>query len=426
MDNHIRAVEDKSDNLVLLKLEDEIFRTVLNINQKYVDIIQSWYEKCDYMIHIEYSSISIPSKISNANKKKILYRNIDNKNKELFINSYIPEILAMETIHDKIKDIEKSIFTDNLVGNPDETVVKMLSLTSLGINIPNEITGIEIKNTEQKITDRKTIRNANLQLRDEPPVPITIVTPFNQTTIQEYYNAASDLHKTKKFNSTENFISGRFPECNIQPYNFEYNALKHSIFDNVLRLDVVKDISEFYGSKKDETIIVLLNPLILQTVVITNPSSDVFDIIIKYPEYGFIELFKMKFKIEDVEKTIYKNFDGVKFDSAEKINIELINTAKMIELIKNNYYNNGKYEPEEVEIKEFLKKFYELNNNEEDRIKLSELHTVVSNFINKETDDCFKVRLSKYLKDLGIHKKLYDDGCYYCGIKLKQCDFPFT
>ena len=97
----------------------------------------------------------------------------------------------------------------------------------------------------------------------------------------------------------------------------------------------------------------------------------------------------------------------------------------MIELIKNNYYNNGKYEPEEVEIKEFLKKFYELNNNEEDRIKLSELHTVVSNFINKETDDCFKVRLSKYLKDLGIHKKLYDDGCYYCGIKLKQCDFPF-
>ena len=60
MDNHIRAVEDKSDNLVLLKLEDEIFRTVLNIDQKYIDIIQSWYEKCDYMIHIEYSSISIP------------------------------------------------------------------------------------------------------------------------------------------------------------------------------------------------------------------------------------------------------------------------------------------------------------------------------------------------------------------------------
>ena len=84
---------------------------------------------------------------------------------------------------------------------------------------------------------------------------------------------------------------------------------------------------------------------------------------------------------------------------------------------------------EESLVKQFLNHKYIIDNDINHKMKASTLHDIIieSKIVKIENDKLagFKNRLSKYLKDLGLLKKRYNDGFYYYGIVEKyQNTYP--
>jgi hypothetical protein len=78
---------------------------------------------------------------------------------------------------------------------------------------------------------------------------------------------------------------------------------------------------------------------------------------------------------------------------------------------------------EEQQVKKFLHSKYIIDDDINHKMKASILYDLIinSNVVKIDNDKIsgFRTRLSKYLKEIGLHKKRYNDGFYYYGIIKK-------
>ena len=147
-------------------------------------------------------------------------------------------------------------------------------------------------------------------------------------------------------------------------------------------------------------------------------------IIKNHSEFGFIKLFGIKTNNKDIINFIHREFNKVNFNDIDEVNKKLIVTSQYIDFSNKHNDSNNIASSEENQVKKFLHNNYTIDDDINHKMKASTLYDIIinSNVIKIDNDKIsgFRTRLSKYLKDIGLQKKRYNDGFYYFGIVEKE------
>ena len=417
--NENRIIEPQNTNnaeLILINFEDDTFRPVIKINEKYINIIKKWYDTCNQLIDIEDTNIIIPKEINIDDISMILFKNMNYKHKDTFINEYVPRVLNYIILQSKIFVIERLMSISVLTTTAKVSIKKTQTLDDLGIKIPHNI---DYKD-EYFYTKDKKICN---------------------------YSVKKDLKgETKLSASTENMdLQHALNNTEISKIEDKFSVIQYMNDDgltaynndlygggNYFSLEEIKiNKSEHKNKNKEELtkckqIIVLINvinPLFFQTVTVIDPDLDTLTSIFEYSEYGFIELFSIKTDNDEIELFLNKQYNGNIFNNSTEINQSLVSTSQFIEFSNNKQNDNKQLLEEEKSVKHYLNTFYDITNDIDNKIKAKVLYDILTKeklcVIDKTKLAGFKNRLSNYLKELNLQKKRYSDGYYYYGIVKK-------
>jgi len=407
----IAAVQ--STEVVLINFEDDTFRPVIKINEKYINIIKKWYDTCNQLIDIEDTNIIIPKEINIDDISMILFKNMNYKHKDTFINEYVPKMLNYIVLQNNIFDIERLMSISVLTTTAKVSIKKTQTLDDLGIKIPHNI---DYKD-EYFYTKNKKICNYSIKkdLKQDPKISES-TEKIDKEDIQE-------ITKIEEKYSIIQYMN----EDGLTAYNNDVYGL-----GNYFSLEEI-NIKECDKEKKNKEeltkfklIIVLINvinPLFFQTVTVIDPDLDTLTSIFEYSEYGFIELFSIKTDNDEIEVFINKHYNGNIFNNSTEINQSLVSTSQFIEFSNNKQNDNKQLLEEEKSVKYYLNTFYNITNNIDNKIKAKVLYDILTKeklcVIDKTKLAGFKNRLSNYLKELNLQKKRYSDGYYYYGIVKK-------
>jgi len=390
----------------ILHFEDDTIKPVIEIENKYIEIINKWYESCDLILDIEKTNVSIPEIIAVQDLSGILFNEFSFKHKNEFINEYLPLVINSLISNKTINDFEKKYFTNPVKREKSVSSDKSFAnYDKLGLKIPKNILD------EQFII-----------ISEHQDVFSAVLDPF---TINKVLCIDPSLKIIESSNSVQSEpepynIIPTLPEVDapIFEYNSEFNILNPNFSENCV------NIIEQEIIKNSDIIYVILHSKYLQTLYLLNPTSEEEYIINNHPEYGFIKLFKIKTDNQDIINYIKREYNNMQFNAIEEINQHLEITSQYIDFTNKYSKNNTSISTEERQVKAHITLFYEINNNIENKMKASALYDIILNsksvLIDQSKLGGFKNRLSKYLKDLGLEKKRFNDGYYYYGIKVKN------
>lgn len=445
----------KKKNVVLLNFEDDTIRPVLEIEDNYMTLINEWYNNCNLILEIEKTNISIPEVITYQDISGVLFQDINWKYKDEYLNNYLP-IVINNIISSRIaKDYEKKYFSKfqygvNLANNnsANKIISNNKELNDLGIQLPDniksdenldenkicKISDIYISSDIYKInSDKIQLNNSGINCdstkRIDPEIlvkkyilndpnkntsDITDISCYNSVYIKKYDET---LKYAKKGTTT---YCG--PEYNIDycANNTEYDALNPNFSDNCIELD--NELDNKIKSNID-LITVLFNPKFLQTISITKPTKDMLHIINNHPEFGFIKLFNILTDNKDIVEFISREFNKIQFNDIDEINKKLLVASQYIEFSNKHVNTNNNVMTEENQVKKYIENNFTIDDDINHKMKASILYDKIINSkcvtIEKTKLSGFQTRLSRYLKDLGLQKKRYNDGYYYYGIQQK-------
>ena len=424
---------DKNTELVLINFEDDTFRPVIKINEKYLNIIKKWYDTCNQLIDIEDTNIIIPKEINIDDISMILFKNMNYKHKDTFINEYVPKMLNYIVLQNKIFGIERFMSISVLTITAKVSIKKTQTLDELGIKLPDNIDYKE----EYFYTKDKKICNYSVKndLKGESKISESTENIDLQHALNKLDNGITgrcDTEISKIISG--NYVSKIEDKFNVIQYINDdgLTAYNNDVYGggNYFSLEEIKIKKCEKKNKEDLTkfklIIVLINvinPLFFQTVTVIDPDLDTLTSIFEYSEYGFIELFSIKTDNDEIEFFINKHYNGNIFDNSTEINESLVSTSQFIEFNNNKLNNNKQLLEEEKSVKHYLNTFYNITNDIDNKIKAKVLYDILTKeklcVIDKTKLAGFKNRLSNYLKELNLQKKRYSDGYYYYGIVKK-------
>ncbi len=421
--NYDKILEPLERQIVLLNFEDDTFKPVMKICNERIKIINEWYNTCRQLVDIEETNIKIPTIIKHEDIHKILYKNINCKHKDLFVSSYIPEMLNNITLQNKLRTMEKQMSICDAPGTTTLNVIKKTqSLNELNIIIPKNMLYIDdyfyIKDNTKFTCPKYKKNNISKPILNSNSI-LPVKSRYNKLTSDIVDGSLETLCQNA---NNDGCVS----------YNHEFNTLKPPFGSASLKIN---DVNTFFLKALDKLIIVLINEMFLQTIVIVNPNLSTIETIFENEEYGFIELFTFKTNNDEIETSINKQFNATIFNNIEEINQSLLYMSELIVSINNNQIINGPLLEEERTVKNYFKKYFKISDDINNKIKASILYDIIVEaqdecIIDKSKMSGFKNRLPNYLKDLGLQKKRYNDGYYYYGIvkndeKIfddKQCD----
>ena len=417
----------KNNDIIFLNFEDDTFKPVIKMNNEMMNIINKWYDKFNLIVDIEETEIEIPNNILEQDLSKILFKNVNCKYRDIYLNEYIPEILNSIKIQQNIKKIEKIIkpfgYQDDVIV---EKIKKNINLEDLKIIIPENIVYNDTYFYKEKnnihYLPNKNNQNTKPESKENHLPPGFKRLPFGSINQNQELSFKHISEHIFTYNSCS-IISDDKYSC----YNAEYNILKPPFGANSLLIEETNNYKTIHHNTK--LVIVILNPIFLQTNVIIDPDLNMLNIILEHQEYGFIELFTISTTNDDIITSIQKQYDNVIFNDIDEININLKETSHYLEFIKNKQHKANPVSDEENTVKTYLNIKFNISDNINDKMKASVLHDLIiqSNVcsIEKTKITGFKNRLSQYLKDIGLKKKRYNDGYYYYGI-VKKTNVPIS
>jgi hypothetical protein len=379
--------------IFLLSFEDDTFKAVLETEQKYLDIILDWYESNNLSLDIEETEYQIPEYITKNELSNILYKNINYEYKDEYLNKYLPQLLnyllSKKTLNKCEKNIFNSMVKEEIIDISDNNL-----LEELGVNMPDNII--------LKDNNKKNKWSPLISIKD---------TDGNFDVLS--YNKSGIININIDNNNDNNKM--------YLAYNSDYNCLYPSFGDSCELIDK----QERENLREENLIFVLFNPIYLQSIVVENPNKDTLYVINNHNEYGFIPLFRLCINKNNTEliSFIKNEYHQHIFNNIEELNSCLNTTSGFIDYNNLNINKNTSKINEELEVKQFITTKFNLTDNIEDKMKASELYEIIiaSPAINIDKDKIngFRNRLSKYLIELGLKKKRYNDGYYYYGIVNK-------
>jgi hypothetical protein len=438
--------------VIILNFEDDTIRPVLKIYDKYMDILEDWYNTCQILIDIEETDITIPNEITSQDLSGALFKDINCKFKHEFLNSYLPLVIntiisqrniqrfeklcfehkPLNKVNDKVNDKVKNKINDKannndifydleLAGNivaVDQS--ELIYHTRLGISLPKNMDTHAYINPDKIIGNSPcyytpTKKMPNHQLRVDPDVPKTIT----------QYELDGEIKpvKTTAYNSSAIDLPSE-----INCYNHKYNSL-YPAFGTTCASFIYDDDDDTTNVVKNEKqpLLVIIHDTFLQTIVLEKYSQDMITIINKHPEFGFIKLFSFETNNNDIIQFVNREFNNARFNEIDEVNKKILVTSQYIEFSDKHNNTNQFASNEEKQVRYFLKRSYEISDNIHHKIKASALYDIIVSSdiikINPDKMAGFRTRLAKYLNDMGLKKKRYNDGFYYYGIVLKQTNY---
>ena len=421
----------------ILHFEDDTIKPVIEIDEKYIEIINNWYESCDLILDIEKTNVSIPEIITVQDVSGILFNEFSFKHKDEFLNEYLPLVINSFISNKTIKDFEKKYFTKPVKFEKpishdlsskfcDPNFVSIVNQSSigeekgiaanyseLGLKIPKNISDNAFNEIKNTINGHQDFFTSAL---DPTAIDkIKFVDPFRKI---------DEMSNTVQANPEPYNIIPTLPEVDapIFEYNSEFNILNPNFSESCV--NIIEKNLEQEIIKNSDLIYVILHTKYLQTLCILNPTAEEEYIINNHQEYGFIKLFKIKTDNQEIINVIEKGYSNHQFNAIEEINEHLEIISQYIDFANKHSKNDTCISAEERQVKAYITSFYEINNNIENKMKASALYDIILNsksvLIDQSKLGGFKNRLSKYLKDLGLEKKRFNDGYYYYGIKVKN------
>ena len=412
--------DTRKNNIMLINFEDDSTRPVLKINSTYIDIIKQWYDNCDICVEMEDTDVFIPESITRQDMSGVLFRDIHYKYVDEYLHSYMPTVVNTILSKQTMKNAEKKYFKNDIPLNTNgknstsKNTHTFISTNPFGTFLEKDLKSLNEKKNDINVPQNVACKNLGIV------IPESILTlKLNQKLKTMQLTGSHDvLFQQYVFDDYRNNPVNNEIKC----YNEDYNVLCPSFGSNCLCVDetdiVQNDLTTIY---------VLLNDKFLQTMTILNPKKEVVQVIENYPEFGFIKLFHVETHT-DVIHFIEREFNKMSFNDIDEINKKLEVVSQYIEFsVKHN--SNHILSSEESLVKQFLNHKYIIDNDINHKMKASTLHDIIieSKIVKIENDKLagFKNRLSKYLKDLGLLKKRYNDGFYYYGIVEKyQNTYP--
>lgn len=446
-------------NVILLNFEDDTMRPVLKIDDKYMNIIEEWYNYCDLLIDIEETNVSIPEAITVEDMSGVLFQDIHYKFKDEYLNNYIPLVINNIISDRTAKSFEKKYFktTNDIKSTISEVKVPKLRVAGEEYFKPqkatndNIVSNIDIVLSNMGIVIPENILPKTLKIKSMLnnsgeifPLDSSCIDKIIDPQLFSKRHLFSDIRKNEIFEKMPMFSNIRKHELDkmdiipfneieyddlnkediaVTCYNAQYNTLSPNFSENCLYIDDI-DLKEDAKETKLSSIFVLMNDKFLQTMTILEPTADVTYIIKNYPEYGFIKLFDIATNNKDIISFVEKEFNAIHFNDIEEINKKLLVTSQYIDF--SNKHNNAINiaSSEENQVKKFLNSKYIIDNDINHKMKASILYDLIVNSkvvkIENNKVSGFRTRLSKYLKDIGLQKKRYNDGFYYYGIYEKE------
>lgn len=397
--------------VILLNFEDDTMRPVLKIEDKYMDIIQKWYHDSNLVFDIENTNVFIPEIITIQDISGVLFKDFNCNHKYELLNSYIPLVINNIISDINIKSFEKKFKKSesmeyNVQKKMEYNIQKKMDYFNL-----NQNNSFSQTTLQQTIDSNNIISNIGIIIPDN--IISSKISPIPNQIISNVDILMSD-------NIISHTSNPQTPIDNVFPYNMEYNVLYPSFSDRYFIIDDDKNKE----IQTNTSIYVLLNDKFFQTITILNPSVDILYVIKNHPEFGFIKLFEISTNNTEIIKFIEHEFCKVCFNDIEEINKKLSLTSQYIEFSNKHNNVNTISSNEEQSVKTFFNMYYIINDNIEHKLKASTLYDYIVNSnlitIDKNTISGFRNRLSKYLNNIGLKKKRYNDGFYYYGIVKKD------
>lgn len=409
--NSINYVQPNNKVILLNFEEDDMFRPVIQMDDKYIDIIKKIYEDSEILLDIETLNIDVPNSVPIKEVQNELFNDLNYKHKEEFVNSYLPSLFSSLILKNSLNAMKQKYFnqTRDVLTNKSLNT-SHYSLTSLGINIPEIFSESIVMPKQKNLFPYEIFNNDNI---------------VNDLPEGEKLLAAYDSWKYGQQSSCVDMFSKKNLDKKINttpvPYNDEQNSLFPSFSSNCENL-------ETNNLANEKHIVVLIHNVFLKTIVIENPDIDFFYVIENHTEYGFTKLFEHKTSSEDAINIIKSYFNNYAYNDVDEINKQLDIVSQHIELTNKQTKLNVDALKEERMVRCYLGYKYVINNNINHKMKASVLcdDIINSGYVTITNLPNFKTRLSKYLKNLGLQKKRYNDGYYYYGIILikKKEQYP--
>ena len=415
--------------IILLNFEDDTTKPVLEIKEKYMNIVNKWYEDCNLILDVEQTDVYIPESITYSDISGVLFQDINYKHKDKFLYNYLPLIINNIISNRTIKEYERIYFLTT--NNSNKDIIKMydstecdkyktnnIQLYKLGIKIPDNINSEPNLNDKNPIFSPSNVDNrisfSSARIDSEiHSFSKNILDKPGQHILDNSVGKDSNIFCYNHFFNNEN--NNLFTEY-IQPYNILYPNFGDTC-------EIINDTLKNDKNNKNSLIVVMINIKSLQTIRLETINSDVSHVIKNHPEFGFINLFSILTNNEDIIQFIDREFNKIQFNDIEEINIKLLVVSQYIDFYTKHINTNNITISEENEVKKYISSNYTINNNIINKMKAATLHDMIVNSkclsFDQSKINGFKTRLSKYLKDLGLQKKRYNDGFYYYGIYSK-------
>lgn len=357
-------LNSKPNKLQLISFDDTNMIPVVKLEDHMMNILLNWYDKCDSLLDIVDIDFEIPENIKQYELYDVLYKPFNKNNIVCFKDNFLPKYI--ELINDK-QQVNK--LKNELYNNGSEQ----------SSNIP--------KKREKTLADLGIVEN--------------------------------EVEKEK------GVVDATFKENIVEPHNKPLN------YQIIIEDDNDKDDNE-------KNVYVLIHTYYLQTIVLIEPTQNEIDLFKYNTEYGFIQLLHCVTNNEHIIDGIQTTYKNRGFDNACDVtkSLELIN--KIIDTNKTMNKTKKSSKSEETIIKKHIIDNYKITQDVDNRIKASTLLNTIVEFVfnfeeilgkehlTKVHDYGFKIRLAKYLTDLGLQKKRYNDGYYYYGIVKKEVSFVET
>ena len=399
-------------NIILLNFEDDTIIPVIEIEEKYIKIINKWYEDCGLILDIEKTNVSIPENITVKDVSEILFNEININFKDEYLDKYLPLIIQHIISNRLIKDYELKYFTNKPFLNQYE-------LSNSATNLKYEMFEIKVPQNllhDNSITKKdKTLKNIDAYNNNIYIGPTR--TTNGVTVVPDNYEKDEIEPYNKVYDDTTVIQNDNDPNKTFFCYNSDYDVLKPKFGNNCY----FNDNFIFKNKNKEiiknvESVFVIYNYKFLQTLCIINPNSLILDILKNNTEFRFIKLFNVTTNNTDILKFVKNEFDKKQFYDVDELNQKLNITSQYIDF----FYKHIDSSSEEINVIKIVNSLLTVDNNN-NKIKSSILHGVINSkaMTVNNYNNGFKNRIPKYLKDLGFEKKLEKDGYYYYGIRYK-------
>lgn len=418
----------KNCEIMLLNFEDDTFKPVTK-DQKKMDIVKHWYDECGIFVDFEPTNYFVQhySVAQNIFFKDKIFEDFHLKTKMNFLKTYIPLSLVNYEIMNQMKDFP--IESDNVPPSPPPT--------QGSIKNPKSIAQID--------AEEKYILNKFHLVIPQKFLGLGSSSSSSSSSLGKKTNLAEKKCEKGKgdvmsqcgpIGAYNDDVSYETEEP--QPYNSSFNALRPEFASNCALVQGERiEPASFWcavpiNNDRFKRVLVIFNYKFLCTKVLIDPDTICRSIAILNHEYGFFRLFEISTENSEIIRCIKDKFDNIIFDDTNDLNNNLQNLTEHIAIIEEQANSKEKlHHDEEKQVKQFFEIYYDIDDNIENKMKASQLCDIIANsfLVNVKKDGSFRNRLSRYLADMGLKKKRFNDGFYYYGIKPKapiDREPPFT